>query len=441
MSSPLDRRPSSVISLSRRDFVGSTLFGAGILAASGWRRDAAGAEKIEFGGDDWPWWRGPNRDGVAAPNQKPPTKWSDSENVAWRTPLPGRGHGSVTIVGDHAFVATAETEPARQSVVALDRRTGKPLWTTLVHEGGLDPKGNAKTTHASCTIACDGPRLFVNFLNSGGVYTTALSREGKILWKTRITDFTMHQGFGSSPAIYDSLVIVSADNKGMGTGAIAALERESGQIAWKISRPAVPNYTSPIIFKIAGRDQLLLTGCDLVTSLDPLTGKTIWEIPGATTECVTSTVTDGTHIYTSGGYPRNHLAAVVADGSGKIAWENNSRVYVPSMLIRDKHLYAVLDAGVAMCWKSDTGEELWKGRLGGTFSSSPVLVGDVIYATNEAGRTFLFQADPAGFKLLGENQLGDEAFATPTICGGKIYTRVASRQSGQRQEYVYCLSD
>ena len=186
---------------------------------------------------------------------------------------------------------------------------------------------------------------------------------------------------------------------------------------------------------------MLLTGCDLVTSLDPLTGKTIWEIPGATTECVTSTVTDGTHIYTSGGYPRNHLAAVVADGSGKIAWENNTRVYVPSMLIRDKHLYAVLDAGVAMCWKSDTGEEKWKGRLGGTFSSSPVLVGDTIYATNEAGHTFLFQADPAGFKLLGENQLGDEAFATPTICGGRIYTRVAHHRDGKRQEFVYCLGE
>lgn len=400
---------------------------------------ACGAEKFTFAPDDWPWWRGPNRDGVAAPDQKPPRKWSDSENVVWKALVPGRGHGSATVVGDQVFLATAEPDKQLQSVLCLDRKTGRTLWTTVVHQGGFDTKGNAKTTHASCTPACDGRRVFVNFLNGGSVFTSALSREGKLLWQVRITDFVMHQGFGASPALYESLVVVSADNKG--TGAVAALDRATGKLVWKISRPAVPNYTSPIILKIDGKDQLLLTGCDLVTSLEPLTGKTIWEIPGATTECVTSTVTDGRHVYTSGGYPRNHLAAVRADGSGQIAWENNARVYVPSMLIRAGHLYAVLDAGVAMCWKSDSGDELWKGRLGGTFSSSPVLVGETIYATNEGGRTFLFRADPKGFVLVGENQLGDEAFATPTICGGRIYTRVAKQVDGQRQEFLYCLGE
>ena len=400
---------------------------------------ASGADKLTFASDDWPWWRGPNRDGVAASDQKPPRKWSDSENVVWKALVPGRGHGSATLVGDQVFLATAEPDEQLQSILCLDRKTGRTLWKTVVHEGGFDTKGNAKTTHASCTPACDGKRVFVNFLNGGSVFTSALSREGKLLWQVRITDFVMHQGFGASPALYESLVVVSADNKG--TGAVAALDRESGRLVWKIARPAVPNYTSPIILNINGQDQLLLTGCDLVTSLEPLTGKTIWEIPGATTECVTSTVTDGRHIYTSGGYPRNHLAAIRADGSGQVAWENNSRVYVPSMLIRTGHLYAVLDAGVAMCWKSDSGEELWKGRLGGTFSASPVLVGDTIYATNEAGRTFLFQAEPKGFALVGENQLGDEAFATPTICGGRIYARVAKQVDGQRQEFLYCLGE
>jgi outer membrane protein assembly factor BamB len=208
---------------------------------------------------------------------------------------------------------------------------------------------------------------------------------------------------------------------------------------WKIERPKVPNYTSPIILPIGGRDQLLFTGCDLVTSLDPLTGKTLWEIAGSTTECVTSTVTDGKLIFTSGGYPKNHLSAVLADGSGKIAWENGSRVYVPSMIVRDGHLYSVLDAGVAMCWRCTDGKELWKGRLGGTFSASPVLVGDDLFATNEAGHTFIFKATPEKFELVGENQLGDEVFATPTFCGNRVYFRVAQRTDGKRQEWLYGL--
>ncbi|HTN00992.1 MAG TPA: PQQ-binding-like beta-propeller repeat protein, partial [Planctomycetaceae bacterium] len=102
-------------------------------------------------------------------------------------------------------------------------------------------------------------------------------------------------------------------------------------------------------------------------------------------------------------------------------------------------LYAILDAGVAMCWNSATGEEVWKGRLGGTFSSSPVLVGEHILATNEAGRTYVFKATPAAFELVGENQLGTEVFATPTVCGGRIYHRVAVQQGEERQEFVYCL--
>ena len=115
----------------------------------------------------------------------------------------------------------------------------------------------------------------------------------------------------------------------------------------------------------AGQTQLLMTGCELVAGFDPLSGETLWEIEGATTECVTSTVSDGQLIYTSGGYPKNHVAAVKADGSGDVVWENGSRVYVPSMLVRDGYLYAVLDAGVAVCWKADTGDGDLEGPAGG----------------------------------------------------------------------------
>jgi outer membrane protein assembly factor BamB len=391
------------------------------------------------GEGDWPWWRGPSRNGVAAAGQDPPLKWSETENILWKTPIPGRGHGSPIVVGDRVYLATADEQRETRSLMCLDRESGAVVWSTSVHEGKPTPPRNAKGTQASSTPACDGERLFINFLHDGGMYTSAVSLDGEILWQKRIDDYVVHQGYGSSPAVYGPLVIVSADNKS--GGAVAALDRESGEIVWRHDRPETPNYPSPIILDVAGRTQLIMTGCDLVSSFDPLTGEKLWEIEGATTECVTSTVTDGKLVYSSGGYPRNHVAAIRADGSGKIAWENGTRVYVPSMLMKDGTLYATADAGFAVCWNAATGDEQWKGRLGGNFTSSPVLVGKRIYATNEEGRTYVFRASPEKFELLAENTLGNQCFATPAICGGRIYTRVADEKGGVRQEYLYCVGE
>lgn len=411
--------------------------GWGIFAADAPAAEPTRAEPIAVAPTDWPWWRGPNRNGTAAADQQPPLRWSETENVLWKSPVPGRGHGSPIVVGDQVFLAAAEPDREVQSLLCFDRKTGQLAWQETVHTGGFEKKGNAKSTLASSTPACDGQRVYVNFLHAGAIYTTAYTRDGQRVWQTKITDYVLHQGFGSSPAVYGGLVIVTADNKG--TGLIAGLERATGKIVWQRERPQLPNYTSPIILHTAGRDQLVLIGCDLVTGLDPLSGRQLWEIAGATTECVTSTVTDGQLIFTSGGYPKNHLSAVKADGSGAVVWENNARVYVPSMVLKDGYLYAMLDAGVAQCWKASTGEEAWKERVGGVFSTSLVLVGDRIYATSETGHTVIFKAQPSGFELLAENDLGQESFSTPAICGGCIYQRVAVQQDGRRQEYLYCL--
>lgn len=400
------------------------------------KSDSAELQKFGLSDTDWPWWRGPSRDGHAPVNSSVPLEWT-AETVLWKVEVPGRGHGSPTVVGDQVFLATADEDEQVQSVLCYERATGALRWRADVHRGNFVKGGNKKASHASSTVACDGERLFINFLNGGAVHTTALSRDGKILWQTKITDYVLHQGYGSSPAVYGPLVLVSADNKG--GGALVGMNRATGEIAWKVDRPKLPNYASPIVLRAAGRDQLVLTGCSLVTSLDPLTGEKLWEMKGATEECVTSTVTDGERIFTSGGYPRNHVAAVVADGAKQVAWENPTRVYVPSMLMRNGHLFAVTDAGVATCWNSKTGEEIWKHRLGGTFSSSPVLIGDKILVMNETGAAYVFAADPEKFTLFAENQLGDEVFASPVVCGGRIYLRVAEQIDGRRQEVLYCL--
>jgi outer membrane protein assembly factor BamB len=401
-------------------------------------RGAGGSsDQLTVSPTDWPWWRGPNRDGVASADQQPPLHWNGQENVLWQSPVPGRGHGSATVVGDQVFLATADDGQETQGVICYDRKTGELLWHTVVHQGGFVKKANKKASHASSTVACDGQLLFVNFPTDGAVYTTALDLAGERLWQTKITDYVLHQGYGSSPALYRSLVIVSADNKG--GGAIVALDRSNGTVIWRNERPNLPNYASPIILPVAERDQLLLTGCDLVSGFEPLTGRKLWEVEASTTECVTSTVSDGQLVFSSGGYPKNHVAAVRADGSGEIVWENTVSVYVPSMLVSEGYLYAIADAGIAMCFRCETGELIWKGRLGGTFSASPVLVGERIFATSESGRTFIFNATPKAFEVVAENQLGEHVMATPTICKGRIYMRVARQFGDQRRETLFCL--
>jgi hypothetical protein len=398
---------------------------------------AAALAALQDPATDWPQWRGPRRDGSAHPAQEPPLSWSATENVLWRADVRGRGHGSPALFGSRIFLAACDEVADVQSVLCFDRATGRLLWEAEVHRGGSMRK-NAKSTGASTTPACDGERVYITFPNRDAVFVSALDLDGRRLWQTRLCDYQIHQGYAASPTLHGPLVLAAADHKG--GGLVAGLDRKTGAVAWKRDRPKAPNYCSPVVHRIGGRDQLVLIGCDLVLSLDPLDGKVLWETPGATTECVTTTVTDGIHVFSSGGYPRNHLAAFNAvDGAGKLAWETNDRLYVPSLVIRDGKLYGVLDAGMAACWDAATGKSLWKERLGGTFSASPVLVGERIYATNEEGKTFIYRASPEKYEALGSAKLGDEAFGTMVLCGGRIYTRVAAKVDGKRREFLYCI--
>ena len=397
----------------------------------------AHAAQPKFQPTDWPAWRGLRGDGHAKAVLGLPVKWSATENVVWKSPLPGRGHSTPTIVGNRIFLATADAETQVQSVLCLDKGTGRVVWQTPVHKGSFMKGGNKHKSNASSAVVCDGEQLYVSFPNDGKIFTTALGMAGKVLWQTAVSDYVIHQGFGTSPMVYKNVVVAKADSKKIG-GAVAGLNKKTGKVIWKIKRPKYPNYTTPVMITAYGKLQMVFAGAELITSIDPLTGKKHWEFPGSTQECVTTAVTDGKRIFVSGGWPKNHIAAIEADGSGKITWQNTARVYVPSMLMKDGHLYATLDAGFAVCWESATGKELWKERLGGAFFASPVLVGERIYATNLAGKTFVYSTDPKEFKLLATNQLGNEVYASPIVSGNRLYLRVAFKDAS-RQEWLYCI--
>jgi len=389
-----------------------------------------------IGDSDWPWWRGPFHDGHAAAKQKVPLTWSDAENVVWAADVPGRGSSSPTVVGDRVYLTSCDEPTGSQSVYAFNRGTGQLIWSKQVHASGAMRK-HERSTGASSSVTCDGERLFVAFPNSDAVVITALSLDGKEVWQTKLCDYVIHQGYGASPFLYKDTVLVSADHKG--GGAVAALNRRTGDVVWKHQRPPTPNYSSPVVFHLFGRDQLILIGCDKVISYDPATGDTLWEREGSTTECVTTPVTDGERIFSSGGYPRNHIAAVRADGTAKIDWENGEREYVPSLIHHAGHLFGVLDAGIAVCWESATGKEKWKQRLGGNFSGSLVLLDDTIFVTSESAQTHIFRATPDRFESLGVNQLGDEAWTTPVICGDRLYFRIATGSGDNRKEKLVCV--
>ena len=130
---------------------------------------------------------------------------------------------------------------------------------------------------------------------------------------------------------------------------------------------------------------------------------------------------------------------MAADGSGKVAWRNTVKCYEQSMLAHNGYLYAVSDRGVAYCWKASDGTQMWSSRLGGNISVSPVLAGGNIYVSNERGTTFVFKANPRKFEPVARNQLGNSAFATPSICGNRIYLRIANRGSRGSQDWLYCI--
>ena len=385
---------------------------------------------------DWPAWRGPTRDGQAAPGQTPPVKWSETENVVWKTAVRGRGHGSPIVVGDQIFLATADLETEEQLVLSFDRATGKPRWQTVVHQGKLNSKGHKISSQASSDVVSDGERQFVNFLNDNAIFTTALDRDGKILWQRRVGDFQVHQGYGASPVLHENLVLVAADHRG--GGKLTGLDKLTGAVVWQQDRPPIANYATPAVLMIAGKTQAILAGCNKFESFDPLTGAKLWSFDGSTEETVVTAVTDGQRVFLGGGYPKNHTLALEADGSGRIAWENTTKTYVPSLLVKDGHVYAVGDAGRAICWKADTGEERWSEKIDREFYGSPVMVGNRIYATSKSGVTSVLEVSPQKCMVLAQNALGDESFSSPAICGNRLYLRSA-QSTPTRQEYLWCV--
>ena len=386
---------------------------------------------------DWPWWRGPNSDAVAAAGQEPPLRWSRTENVVWRVEVPGRGHGSPSIWGERIFLPTADDRTETQHLLCYDRGSGRKRWQTEVHRGGFI-RMHPKNSHASGTPACDGRYVFMPFAVQDAVWLTALDLDGNLAWQRRLGDFQSMHGYGASPAVYGRLVIVVAD--AVKRSFMAAVDRRSGELVWRVDRPdyRLGTYASPIAGRLAGRDQLLIHGPYRVFSYDPATGRLLWTCDGPCDSTASTITLADSCVYACGGFPKKSILSIRADGSGDVTdthvvWSMKGKTaYVPSLLLDEGLLYMVDDGGKVTCFRAASGEVLWTANLDGNFSSSPVLAGGHVYVANEDGVVYVFKSG-LKFELVAQNDLDDGGFATPTICGGRIYLRTL--------HFLYCLGN
>jgi len=390
---------------------------------------------------DWPWWRGPSRNGIAG-STPVPTTFGETDHVIWKTPVPGRGHSSPIVVGNRVYLATADERQKAQSVVAFDRQTGKQVWLVEISRGGFPAKNHPKNTEASPTMASDGERLFVTFYHHDQIQATALDFNGKKLWQEKVASFnpqTFQYGYAPSPLIYKQSVIIASEYDG--DSFLTALNRQTGKRLWQAPRTAMITFSSPVIGHIAGKDQLLISGAEKVSSYDPNNGKPLWSTPGTTFATCGTMVWDGDIVFASGGYPKAETVAVKADGSGKVLWRNNQKCYEQSMLAHEGYVYALTGNGVIFCWRGTDGQEMWKQRLTGPVSASPVLAGGHIYWANELGTLYVFRPNPEKFDLVAENHIGTDSFPSPAITGGQVFLRVGAGQGSQRRETLYCFGN
>ncbi len=390
---------------------------------------------------DWPWWRGANRDGHAG-KVALPTKFSATERVQWKSPVPGRGHSSPIVVGQRVFLTTADEQASKQLVLAYDLNSGKQLWEQLISSGGFPAQNHSKNTEASPTIASDGTQLYVTFFHHKQIELTALDLDGNKVWKINAGAFDpkmFEYGYAPSPVLYGHTVIVAAEYDGKSF--LAAFDRQTGNEVWRTARPASISFSTPVVAHVANRDQLVMSGQNLICSYEPTSGKLLWQVEGTTNATCGTMIWNDKMFFASGGYPKQETIAVQADGSGKVVWKNNQKCYEQSMILIDGCIYALTDKGILYCWRASDGKELWLQRLAGPVSASPVYAGGHLYWANEAGTIYVVKPNPNKFELVAENRLGSEAFASPAVSGNRLLLRVADGKGEERQETVYCLTN
>jgi outer membrane protein assembly factor BamB len=396
--------------------------------------------------DDWPQWRGPDGNNHAAEGTIVPLRWnlSNGKNVHWKIKLSGRGHSTPIVIEDGIFMTAADAENQTQFLLKVERETGLVVDQWVIHRGTFPKRIHPKNTHASPSPAFDGENIIVAFYTDDAIWVTSMTPQGRQVWKKKVCDFkpsSFQFGYGASPIVEDGLVIVAAEYDGKDSG-LYALDARTGKQSWRVARPENLNFASPIVANIAGQRQVLLAGADIIAGYDPQTGKELWNVDASTEAICGTAVWDGRRVMVSGGNPVAGTWCVLGDGTRQLQWQNNVMCYEQSLLTINNYVFAFADNGVAYCWRTMDGKEMWRSRLfGGGISASPLLLGNRIYIATEEGTVFVVAASPDRFDLLAENPSGDAIFASPVAVDNRLYLRTAIGSGDDRQEYLVAIGE
>lgn len=419
----------------------------------------AGLPAATLGAEDWPHWRGPSASGVS-PERGLPTRWSDTENIAWKAPIRGLGISSPIVSRDLVFVTSqAGTGTVRPGprlvqggnpadagerplgsgpaagdgkvvflVSAFDRVTGRPRWEyELPAEGDLPPV-HEKHNLASSSPVTDGERVYAWFATG---QIAAIDTAGKLVWKKNLGaeygPFVINWGHGSSPVVHNGqLILLCYHEKG---SYLLALDARTGAVRWKQDAPAgVTSYSTPLVVDAAGKTEIVVNSSVGISGHDFATGARLWHFDEDNRFPIPTPVAHDGVIYMSRGYRSSPFMAIRAGGSGDIAgsrvlWRVPSGApYISSPIHYEGLLYMTGDVGVLTLSDAKTGERVYQERVGGVYTASPVAADGKVYLVSEDGETIVLSAGrtPA---IVARNRLSARQLASPAIAGGRLFIR------------------
>ncbi len=399
----------------------------------------------------WPQFRGPDGLGTSASTQLPLT-WAEGTNVAWKTAIHGRAWSSPIVLGNQVWVTTATEDGRELFAVALDKDTGKVVYDLKLFQVAQPQYAHPFNTYGSPTPVGEPGRVYVTF---GAPGTAAIdTRTGKVLWERRDFECNHFRGAGSSPILSGNLLIMHFD--GSDHQFVVALDKQTGKTVWRTERSVDfqdlgpdgkpkadgdfrKGFATPHIVDVGGRPILVSIGSKATYGYDPKTGAELWRVVerGSHSPATRPVVGPGV-VFVPTGFDSAQLLAIKPDGKGDVGashvlWRVTRGVpQKPSLLYVNGLIFMVNDTGIVSCLDPATGEQVWRGRIDGTYSASPIAAGGRWYAFSEDGKTTVMEAGRE-FKVVAENQLDEGFMASPAVDGNALILRTRT--------HVYRIED
>lgn len=385
---------------------------------------------------EWTRFRGPNGAGESE-TQGIPATWTDAD-YHWKIALPGVGHSSPVLWGDKIFLLSADPKSASRFMLCVGADDGKLLWKR--EYPGVPHHLHVRSSYASCTPAVDAEHAYVAWSDPEHTLLVAVDHSGNEAWSLDLGPWVSQHGFGTSPIVYDDLVVIGctqepskrADMAEPKESFVVAVEKKTGKIRWRTERGIdTTSYSVPCVRKNdKGVDELVFCStAEGFFALDPKTGHENWSLKAFTMRTVSSPVLAGGLLFgtTGSGGGGNYVVALRPGSNPEVAYEIKKEApYVPTPVAHGELLFLWSDKGIVTCVNAATGKQVWQKRVGGAgYSGSPVRVDDKLYCVDEAGVVVVLSAGNE-FQELGRINLNEECRSTPAIAGGRMYLRTVS---------------